>query len=714
MTENHTPDETTPPKPASAPMMDTLLAYMHSAMRPVLDRIHIPHEGERGHNPEDILVPEGYTAEVVATGLSAPVHCCFDEQGYCYVSEAGHKIDSKPRVWKVDVRTGEKEVFFDLPEDRWNKTGAFTGACWHEGQFYFMNTGDPDGLGALSRLREDGTIEDLVTGLPWGDHQPNYPIPGPDGKLYWGQGTATNTAIVGADNYAYEWLRNFPDRHDYPGQDVVLTGRNYEYQNVLGNVTETVRTGAYVPFGTETTPGQVIEGRVKCTGSVLRCNPDGSDLELVAWGLRNPYGTAFHPDGRLFATEHNIDERSARHIIGDHEDFYEIKEGEWYGWPDFASGIRLDDPYWGERGRGREPVLAEHPNPNPPKPFATFSDHSGVNGLDFCRDARFGFEGDAFVALFGDLAPVTSRPATPRGFKVVRVDMKSGRVYDFVVNRIAGPASRLPHEGLERPSHCQFGPDGALYVVDWGEIRMAPEEGGIRDIIGTGTLWRIRRTEGPRGECPPEPIQVPLHALEAGVSLAGVVGAAIGGGMLIKKALRGGGAGEETGETRIAGSKKSKETLIAWLNDAYAMEQALIPVLENHAKDAKDFPDVAAADRRHLEETRRHAERVKGCIERLGETPSTAKSLLGQMLGAGQSVATGAFRDEVVKNFLSDYAAENFEIASYRALIAAARAVGDEETARTCEQILRDEERMAAWLTENLPRVVRETLRRAE
>lgn len=97
----------------------------------------------------------------------------------------------------------------------------------------------------------------------------------------------------------------------------------------------------------------------------------------MAWGFRNPYGTAFHPDGRLFATEHNIDERSARHIIGDTEDLHEVKEGEWYGWPDFAAGIRLDDPYWGEGGRGREPVMAEHPNPNPPKPFTTFDDHAG-------------------------------------------------------------------------------------------------------------------------------------------------------------------------------------------------------------------------------------------------------------------------------------------------------------------------------------------------
>lgn len=255
-----------------------------------------------------------------------------------------------------------------------------------------------------------------------------------------------------------------------------------------------------MPFGTETYPGQIIKGNVKCNGSVLRCNPDGSNLELVAWGLRNPYGIAFHPDGRLFATEHGIDERSRRHIIGDLEDFYEIKQGAWYGFPDFASGIRLDDPFWKKGGRGREPVIAEHPDPNPPKPFVTFIDHAGPNEVDFCRDASFGFEGDAFIALFGDIAPVTTRTITPRGFKIVRVDTRNRRVEDFAVNKIAGPASELPHEGFERPSHCQFGPDGALYVVDYGEIVIAPERGGIRMRKETGTLWRIRRAGGPISE----------------------------------------------------------------------------------------------------------------------------------------------------------------------------------------------------------------------
>jgi ferritin-like metal-binding protein YciE len=81
------------------------------------------------------------------------------------------------------------------------------------------------------------------------------------------------------------------------------------------------------------------------------------------------------------------------------------------------------------------------------------------------------------------------------------------------------------------------------------------------------------------------------------------------------------------------------------------------------------------------------------------------------MMGNVQSVMTGPFQDELVKNFLMDYAAENLEIASYNAIITAARDLGEEEVARTCEQILREEQAMAGWLQENLPTAVRETLR---
>jgi glucose/arabinose dehydrogenase len=234
-----------------------------------------------------------------------------------------------------------------------------------------------------------------------------------------------------------------------------------------------------------------------------------------------------------------MDERSRRYIVDDPDDFYEIHEGEWYGWPDYASGIRMDDPSWSDAGQGREPVIANPPNPNPPKPLVSFQTHAGANGFDISRNSHFGFEGDAFVALFGDLAPITTvrRAITPAGFKVVRVMIESGRLVDFAVNKIAGPASKLPHEGFERPSHCQFGPDGALYVVDFGIIRIAPERGGIRMQEQSGTLWRIRRTNEPRGELPPKPVVVPLYGLQW-LGIVGILAAVTAGIALAIKRLR--------------------------------------------------------------------------------------------------------------------------------------------------------------------------------
>lgn len=72
------------------------------------------------------------------------------------LSPRGHKLEAKPRVLKVDVHTGEWEVFFELPQERWNVTGA----CWHDGHLYLMNTD------TLSRIAPDKRLEDLATDLP--------------------------------------------------------------------------------------------------------------------------------------------------------------------------------------------------------------------------------------------------------------------------------------------------------------------------------------------------------------------------------------------------------------------------------------------------------------------------------------------------------------------------------------------------------------------
>ena len=503
----------------------TLLSVLYAPLQPIVQRINIVRRGSRRHAPSDILLPEGFTADLVAGGFSAPVHASFGPDGNAYVTESGHKSGSAPRVYRVDPASGSKELLVELAGQRATPTGAATGTVWHGGSLYLANTDS-----VLRIEPATGEISEVVSGLPGlGDHQTNHPVVGPDGRLYWGQGCVTNMGVVGADNFGYEWLAKHPEVCDVPGGDVVLAGRTYRVPNVLGNPLSSVESGAFAPFGTPATE-RTIKGDSKASGAILSCEPDGTDLRVVAWGLRNPYGVAFHPDGRLFATEHGSDERGARWIVGDPDDFYEIHDGGWYGWPDFASGIRLDDPRWGEGGTGREPVLAEFPDPDPPMPVASFEAHAGANGFDFSPGEVFGFSGEAFVALFGDLAPVTTpRQVVPAGFKVVRVNPDTGQVNDFAVNRIQGPASKLFHGGFERPSSCAFGPDGALYVVDFGEIKIAPEKGGIRMKQGTGALWRIRRIPGlVPGELPPPPKRVPFYPIQAGVVAAAVAIGVVG------------------------------------------------------------------------------------------------------------------------------------------------------------------------------------------
>jgi ferritin-like metal-binding protein YciE len=148
-----------------------------------------------------------------------------------------------------------------------------------------------------------------------------------------------------------------------------------------------------------------------------------------------------------------------------------------------------------------------------------------------------------------------------------------------------------------------------------------------------------------------------------------------------------------------------KELVVRWLNDALGMETSLIQVLQHRIKDAKDYPDLRAMDEQHLEETRRHAEMVKGCLARLGESPSTLKTVMGTITGTLQAPMTEFAKDEVIKNCLTDYAAENFEVASYRSLIAAASEIGDQETATVCERIMQEDQAMADRILQSIPMV---------
>ena len=155
---------------------------------------------------------------------------------------------------------------------------------------------------------------------------------------------------------------------------------------------------------------------------------------------------------------------------------------------------------------------------------------------------------------------------------------------------------------------------------------------------------------------------------------------------------------------------KQKDTYLAWLNDAHAMEVGLVTMLEKQVKETEGMGEMNARIKEHLEETKRHAEMVKACVERHGGSTSTGKDVLSQISSAVSGLGTSMMSDALVKNVHASYAAEHFEIASYNTIRAAAEALDDDETVAVCDAILKEEKKMADWLMGQLPGVVKDHL----
>jgi ferritin-like metal-binding protein YciE len=153
-----------------------------------------------------------------------------------------------------------------------------------------------------------------------------------------------------------------------------------------------------------------------------------------------------------------------------------------------------------------------------------------------------------------------------------------------------------------------------------------------------------------------------------------------------------------------------RSDVISWLNDAYAMERSLEVMLRKQAENTDSHHAIRERARIHLDETETHAERVGQCLEMLGETPSTIKSVAGQVMEFAKGTMSKMASDERVKDFLCAYGAECFEVASYKALIAGALVAGAEEIVPLLEKNLKEDETMAAWLDVNVSAVVRDYL----
>jgi glucose/arabinose dehydrogenase len=498
--------------------------------------------------------------ELVAEGFSFPTSLTFNKDGtFAYIAESGLPFGGNPaggRIWEISLNKNNKndgtDDIIDVNEKRsqhnhhllvTNLRPPVNGLTYHNHHLYVSEGDHPGRILCIDPSIEYQCSSNHETATA-GVYTVLDNLPGPgnyhtnmvafdltDGKLYFSQGALTNTGIVGLDAYELGWLRRLPHAHDIPGFDIVLAGVNIttpdplanddsntektQFKKMVNSASTTATTGAFVPFGTRTPRGQRIKSQLPCSAAIMRCDPDGSNLELVAWGLRNAYGIGFLPDGRLLATDQGADDRGSRPVGNAPDLLYYVRKDAWYGWPDFIGGEPITDPKYAPK-RGGTPltfVLANHEElPPPEKPLLRFPPNVAAvkfdvapsniaiagNGFSFYdqkiddnhhpgkerEETKDKKDSDneflLFVALFGDEKPMTAPPGPRVGRAILCIDPSDWTIVATIRN-----------QALSRPIDLRYNyADGCLYILDFGKFEIN-EEHHINAQSRSGKLWRL-------------------------------------------------------------------------------------------------------------------------------------------------------------------------------------------------------------------------------
>ena len=202
----------------------------------------------------------------------------------------------------------------------------------------------------------------------------------------------------------------------------------------------------YVPIGA---PCNVCKKDDPRFASISRMNPDGSDFEVFAGGIRNTVGFDWRPeDGVLWFTDNGRDR------MGDDVPPDELNRaaqaGLNFGFP-HCHGIKIPDPEFGAK-EGCAPFTP---------PVAELGAHVAALGMRFYQGSMFPVEyrGQIFIAEHGSW-----NRSSKVGYRVMRVKLDGNRAVEYqpFAQGWLGPKGEV----FGRPVDVLVMPDGALLVSD--------------------------------------------------------------------------------------------------------------------------------------------------------------------------------------------------------------------------------------------------------
>jgi glucose/arabinose dehydrogenase len=204
--------------------------------------------------------------------------------------------------------------------------------------------------------------------------------------------------------------------------------------------------GLYVPIGA---PCNVCDRGWDGFGVILRMNPDGSGREVIAHGVRNSVGFAWHPRTReLWFTD------NGRDLLGDELPADELnrlsRPGQHFGFPFCHAGENVD-PEFGQLGRCADAT----------PPVQKLGPHVAALGVKFYTGGMFParYRGQVLIAEHGSW-----NRSTPIGYRVTLVRLEGNKAvgYEpFATGRLGGDG-----KASGRPADLLVLPDGSLLVSD--------------------------------------------------------------------------------------------------------------------------------------------------------------------------------------------------------------------------------------------------------
>lgn len=432
---------------------------------------NVPRVAEASKEGEEMLrgvkLPQGFKAEVVAAepNLANVVAFGFDERGSVYVSETFRLHAGVPDIRGL-MSWLDEDLASRSPDERLAMMKRHMGDNWvsaaaNTDRVKLLVDRDGDGKYEASTVFADNfshALDGLASGVlarkgdVWFANLPNlWFLRDNDGD---GKADARRSL-----HYGFGVRIGFLG-HDLHGLTFGPDGRIYFS---IGDRGSAVKSAGGATIGDLD------------AGSVFRCFPDGSGLEVFASGLRNPQELAFDDHGNLFTGDNNSDG-------GDRARWVYLVEGGDSGWR--VGYQHLNEPV------SRGPWNAE-------KLWHPHWEGQAAYLLPPVTNVAAGPSGLAFY-------PGTGLPEKYKGhfFLVDFRGQRSSGIHSFTTKEKGATFELVGQEEFlwdALPTDVDFGPDGGIYFSDWvqgwgmtgkGRLYRVWEEASAKSAAETKKLMR--------------------------------------------------------------------------------------------------------------------------------------------------------------------------------------------------------------------------------